>query len=173
MPSERKEDLSNMKLLTSKETGRNYHSNKFNKTINEYEVVLMSVDDATVVKTGIMGDEPPIPEAGTVFEKLLVYEDNFKGKITTKFLQPTAQSSGGQGGGQAGGQASSGSTSSGGSYTPAPKESEEAKTVGVFGRYVIDGMIASPEPINWEHFSDIVDQVSVAAWKTIKILKQG
>ena len=117
MASDRKEDLVNMKLLTSKETGKNYHSNKFNKTINEYEVVLQSVDDATVVKTGIMGDEPPIPEAGTVLEKLLVYEDNFKGKITTKFLQPTAQSSGGQGGGQAGGQASSGK-----SYGSSPED---------------------------------------------------
>jgi hypothetical protein len=140
MASERKEDLTNMKLLTSKETGRNYHSNKFNKTINEYEVVLQSVDDATVVKTGIMGDEPPIPEAGTVLEKLLVYEDNFKGKITTKFLQPTTQSSGGQGGGQAGGQASSGKTWQGGR-----QEDVELKLVSFAMSYAKDLYMSTPE----------------------------
>lgn len=139
MASERKDDLLNMKLLTSKETGRNYHSNKYNKTINEFEVVLQSVDNAGDVRTGIMGDEPPVPENGTVLEKVLVFEDNFKGKITQKFLQPTAQSSGDGGGG--------GNTAPGGksSWTGGRQEDVELKLTSFAFSYAKDLFASTPE----------------------------
>ena len=159
MASERKEDLKNMKVLTSKATGTTYYSKKESRTVTEYEVVLQSEDEPGNVQTGVIAD--PAPEVGTTLEKVIVYEDNFQGKIKTKFLIPTAQGSG----------ESSGGGSSSKSYAPAPKESEEAKIVGIFGSYVLQGMMAAPDPINWETYSDTVDQVAVAAWQTVKTLK--
>lgn len=133
MASERKDDLKNMKVLTSKATGSTYHSKKENRTVTEYEVVLQSVDDPSVVQTGIVAD--PAPEVGATLEKVIVYEDNFQGKIKTKFLLPTKQA-------ESGGGAAVGSK---GSWTGGRQEDVELKLTSFAFSYAKDLFAATPE----------------------------
>jgi len=137
--SERKEDLKNVKLLTSESAGKKpYYSKKHGKDITEYKVFLQSVDDEKAFHSGVMGDYPPIPEVGSTIDKLLVFADNYNGHITTKFVIPDQQSSGDSGGGNA---AQGGKSS----WTGGRQEDVELKLVSFGFSYAKDLFAATPE----------------------------